>query len=481
MLRLLQTASFRLALAYAAVTGVTLVVLFWLTYWIATEALNRQIKSGVEAEMASLLTDWKPGAPESFARELNNMMQNQSGAPVYFFYADEKGSKLAGNLNDIAALPGWRQSDFVTARTIGVDGSADSDDDHQLVAFGKILADGSFLLVGDDSFRVLSAQEAIVLAFGWSSGVAMFLSILLGLVVGHRFLARIDKISATSRAIADGQLKERIPVQGTSDEIDRLAVNLNSMLDSNQSLLESLKQVSTSVAHDLRTPLARLLQNLEEARAAAISDPVNARGIIDRAIGETENILSTFAALLRIAQIESGSRRAGFRPVRPAALFERIVEIYLPVAEDTGKHLESSIESNFDFSGDEELLTQMIANVIENAIKHTPAGSTISIGLVDTKDGATAEISDNGAGIPQEERRSVFERFYRLDRSRTTAGSGLGLSLAAAIADLHGLTIALSDNEPGLRVVICFPAVIGRASDPSGAEIEPTLKVQSLS
>ena len=456
MLRLLQTASFRLAAAYAVVTGVTFIVLFGLTYWIATEALNRQIRSEVEAEMSSLLTDWKPGNRIEFARELDGIFQTPAGAPFYFFFADENGARLAGNLSGTDRVPGWREADFAGASPVGVDGSADNDDDHRLIAFGKALADGTFLLVGDDSFRVLAAQEAIIKAFGWASAVAMLLSVLLGLAVSQRFLRRIDEINATSRAIADGHLKRRIPVQGTADEIDRLAVNLNAMLDNNQSLLESLKQVSTNVAHDLRTPLMRLRQSLDEARIA-VEEPDRSKTILDRAVVETESLLLTFAALLRIAQIESGSRRSGFRPVRLESLLQRIAEIYLPVAEDIGKHLNGKIDSNYGFSGDEELLTQMFANLIENAIKHTPDDATIDVVLRDMGKGAVAEICDNGGGIPDHERARVFERFYRLDKSRSTPGNGLGLSLAAAVADLHGLKVTLVDNNPGLRVVVEFP------------------------
>jgi signal transduction histidine kinase len=252
-----------------------------------------------------------------------------------------------------------------------------------------------------------------------------------------------------------GKLKERIPVYDTSDEIDKLAFNLNRMLDSNQALLDLLKQVSTNIAHDLRTPMSRLRQYLEETSQKRLS--AEAYGaVITRAIGEIDAILATFSALLRIAQIESGSRKSAFKPVYLSSIAERLVEAYRAVAEDGGKALGSLVAQGIVFRGDEELLTQMLANLIENAIKHTPAGARIRLELSDRGEGAQMVVADDGPGIPETERQRVFDQFYRLDRSRTTPGQGLGLSLVSAVAQLHEIEIRLEDNAPGLRAVVDF-------------------------
>jgi signal transduction histidine kinase len=269
-------------------------------------------------------------------------------------------------------------------------------------------------------------------------------------------LRRIDDINNTSLAIIDGRLKERIPVRGTSDEIDRLSANLNRLFDSNQSLLESLRQVSSNIAHDLRTPLSRLRQGLEEARAQT-GNQTSYEAAIDAAIAESDQLLATFAALLRIAQIESGSRKAGFKTVDLTGVFERVANALQAVAEDQGKDLVSVLEPNVKFHGDGELLLQMAVNLVENAIRHTPPGTRIVLSLANSSGAIAASIADSGPGIPVEQREKVFEHFYRLDTSRATAGNGLGLSLVSAAATLHGIGISLHDNKPGLKVLLSFP------------------------
>jgi signal transduction histidine kinase len=253
-----------------------------------------------------------------------------------------------------------------------------------------------------------------------------------------------------------GRFDARIPVLHRDDELDRLAINLNATFDRVERLMESLAQISSDVAHDLRTPLSRLRQTLELARRTATSVEEFRAGT-GAAINEADDILETFSALLRISQIESGSRKAGFSRVDLSTLFETIFETYVAVAEDAGHELISHIATGIDISGDRELLMQLGANLVENAIRHTPAGSRIEIDLHRSADGAVAVFSDRGPGIPEREYGKVFRRFYRLESSRTTPGSGLGLALVAAVADLHGARISLDDNHPGLRVTILFP------------------------
>ena len=220
-------------------------------------------------------------------------------------------------------------------------------------------------------------------------------------------------------------------------------------------LMEGLKQVSNDIAHDLRTPLSRLKQRLEEVRSEANSIE-EYKEAVDQAIQDADIALSTFGALLRIAQIESGTRRANFSDVDLSSLLANLATTYSAVAEDMGKTLVSSIEPNIHVRGDRELLTQLFVNLIENALRHTPSGATVSISLALREGGPIAEVSDTGPGIPESERANVFKRFYRLDRSRSTPGAGLGLALVAAVAELHTARIELLDNEPGLKVAVNF-------------------------
>jgi len=277
-----------------------------------------------------------------------------------------------------------------------------------------------------------------------------------GIALSVAFLGRVDVITRTAEAIIGGNIQRRIPLRGTEDDLDRLAATLNHMLDRITALMESLRQVSSDVAHDLRTPLGRMRQTLDEARRSArtMADYEQA---VDRALGEADGLLDTFAALLRIAQIESGSRRAGFRRLDLSALVSSIGQTFAPVAEDDGRTLNIDVAEGVEIEGDRELLTQMLVNLIENAIHHTGTGAQLAVSL--TADGGSPRlcICDDGPGIPAADRANVLQRFYRLERSRTHSGNGLGLALVAAIVDLHGARLGLGDNAPGLRVTIQFP------------------------
>jgi signal transduction histidine kinase len=455
MNRLINTSSFRLAAVYAGVSLIAFLTLFATAYLITTRALDRQIRFGIEAEYASLIAAAKSGTSSELIKEISERVRLPVGASFFYFLSDENGHKLAGNLNNSRRVAGWQVLENL--RATGETAELGSDNDHRLTAYGGYLPDKSFLFVGDDSYRMYDAQEAIIESFALASGLVLALAILPGLFMGQRFLGRIDSINRATDAIIKGQLKERIPTMGRhGDELDQLSRNLNRMLDSNQGLMESLKQVSSSIAHDLRTPLSRLRQNLEDVRLS-VARREDIEGAIEQAIVESDTLLSTFSALLRISQVESKSRRAGFHTVYLSGIFEKIAEAYGPVVEEKGKAFTSDIALGQRFVGDAELLTQMLANLVENAIKHTPADAAISISLQESDEGLVGVVADNGAGIPEAERKRVFERFYRLDRSRTTPGSGLGLPLVAAVADLHGISVRLHDNCPGLRVRLHFP------------------------
>lgn len=363
---------------------------------------------------------------------------------------------MAGTLVDATLIEGWHD----VRRSVMV-GSADDDEgaleEHNLVAFGLKFQDGSFLVVAEDSFRVVEAEEAIIRAFAIALVVIVILGFGGGILLSSGFLRRIDDISRTSQMIVTGSLADRIPTRGTGDELDRLADGLNEMFDRLQALIESLKQVSNDIAHDLRTPLSRLRQKLEGIQGRELST-TEYKAAIDRAILDVDAILQTFAALLRIAQIESGTRKAAFTTVDLSILFRSIHETYAAVAEDNHQRLLCDIEDGILVHGDKELLMQMLANLIENAIRHCPAGAKIQLSLEQGNRGAIGEVSDNGSGIPPSERGKVFRRFYRLEDSRTTAGNGLGLALVAAVAEVHHIKVSLNDNNPGLIVRLEFPS-----------------------
>lgn len=317
------------------------------------------------------------------------------------------------------------------------------------------LADGLRLVVADNLDSVEDVQEVLLTAFL----VALVLAVLLGLAAGALFtgslLRRVDGITRTAEAIIGGDLSRRIALAGSGDDFDRLSATLNAMLDRIGDLLENLRQISNDIAHDLRTPLGRLRQGLEDAKIRATSQS-DYEQAIDHAIEEADGLLNTFSALLRIAQVEAGAQHAAFRMVDLSDVLRTVAEAYGPVAEDAHRSLETDIAEAIAITGDRELLVQLFANLIENALAHTPQGTRILMRLSAGRHGAVAEVSDDGPGIPEKERDRVFQRFYRLERSRTTSGNGLGLPLVAAIVNLHGGKIELADNKPGLKVVIVF-------------------------
>lgn len=454
MRRLLKTASFRLSILYTAVFAVCFASLLFITYWTATAALRDQIRSKIAEDLQALIAEATNDGTNSIIQDINERLQIAGEATGYYYLADSRGQKLAGNLDRLETKDGWREADF--SESAVPTSRSQLDQDHQLWGQGTHLADGSFLFVGQDAFRVLSVQEAIIESFAWSMAIAFVLAALAGLLVSQGFLSRIDAINKTSLAIMNGSLKERIPIRGTSDEIDRLSMNLNRLFDNNQSLLESLKQVTTNIAHDLRSPLSRLRQNLEATRIGS-GDIASYEEAVDSAIVESDHLLATFSALLRIAQIESGSRKSGFRTVNLTEVLERVTTAYRAVAEDESKELNEAFDNGILVHGDGELLLQMAANLIENAIRHTPPRTKIAFTLSRSADGPIVTVSDSGPGIPLSEREKVFERFYRLDASRTTPGNGLGLALVAAVATLHGIRVSLEDNNPGLKVILRFP------------------------
>jgi signal transduction histidine kinase len=275
-------------------------------------------------------------------------------------------------------------------------------------------------------------------------------------------MRRVEVINRASERIMDGDLSGRLPAGGGAtqgDEFDRLSHNLNKMLDRIEKLVDGLRQVSTDIAHDLRSPLARLCRSLENVRADAAerSSPTHLAAI-ETAMAQADDLLATFGALLRIAQIESRAARLVFRSVDLSSVVTTVLEVYRPAAEEKRQALYGYIAESVHVSGDRVLLTQMVANLAENAIRHSPEGASIEIELQSASlQGPLLTISDNGPGIPLSEREKVFRRFYRLDASRGSPGNGLGLSLVAAVAELHGTTVQLAERTPrGLEVRLVF-------------------------
>lgn len=447
-LRIFRTVGFRLAAFYALLFAVSALGLFAIVRWNVGAAIDAQLRRHVQAELSSL-TDAAADAG-TIAKLVARREASRGRNSAHYLVLSASGDRLAGDLPRPDPVEGWHRIDLPRA------GDDDADDGEHLVeALGERLPGGGFLVVGTDSFELVELQESISRDFLAAAVGIVILAITGGILASRGFLSRIDAIERTSRAIIEGRLSDRIPVRGTGDEIDRLSHDLNTMLDRIEALMGSLRQVSNDIAHDLRTPLGRLRRKLDAARALA-PEGSEVQPALQEAIADADGILATFSALLRIAQIESGSRRAGFAPVDLSGLVSEIGSVFLAVAEDAGKRLEVHVAPDLAVEGDRELLAQMTVNLVENAIRHTLPGARIELALRDADGGPVLLVTDNGPGIPPGARARVFERFRRLEESRSTPGHGLGLALVGAVADLHGIALALGDNDPGLRVELRF-------------------------
>jgi signal transduction histidine kinase len=446
--RLLRTYSFRITLLYIALFAAAVLILFGAIYWATTTFMRGQLRSAVETEMSSLVARLNAAGIEELAALVAQRTGSPGDAMSFYLLQDGDGTKIAGNLPAMRPDAGWHEL------PIPADAGGEDESD-SLAAEGRVLPNGWFLLVGHDTDMFTDVEEIILHAVGWGLATAFAFALIGGLAISARLLRRVETIADAGREIIGGNLSRRIPLRGTDDEFDRLSATLNEMLDRIQMLMEGLRQVSNDIAHDLRTPLTRLRQYLDRARTKAATVAEYQR-IVDKAIAETDEILDTFSALLRIAEIEAGTRRAAFTEVDLSGVVQGLVETYAAVAEDHRHHLAGEIAGGITVKGDRQLLTQMIANIVENAIRHTPENTRIDVKLISAPGGPVCTIADDGPGIPELDRQKVFRRFYRLDSSRATPGNGLGLSLVSAIAELHRIAIETCDNRPGLRITMRF-------------------------
>jgi signal transduction histidine kinase len=445
----------RLTTLYVMLFAASVAILFGLVWFVTSRSMTAQLMANVQREAVSLADEYRATGALAAAALVERRLQR--GGLAYYLLQRRDGAWIAGNIAPVSPVVGPLDLQVRLQSRGEAAGERTPGDLRNAIGYGVLLSDGTFVLAGEDVGRLEATRSAILTAFAVGGGVSLILAILGGLALSTGFLRRVESVNRTARQIMEGQLGSRVTVRDNGDELDRLAANLNAMLDRIQSLMESLKQVSSDIAHDLRTPLARLRQNLETAKVSATSVE-EFRSSTEAAIAETDALLKTFSALLRIAQIESGSRKAGFARVDLSELFDFVAVTFAAVAEDQGHQLVADIEDGIAIAGDRELLLQLATNLVENAIRHTPKGSRIEFCLRQEMDEVIASVRDNGPGIPEEERDKVLRRFYRLEASRTTPGSGLGLALVAAIADLHGARLGLRDHGPGLIVEVRFAA-----------------------
>ena len=445
-----NSGAFRFALLIAGMFALGSMVLLGVVEHSILSYAAEATAVGLRSEIAILTED----GPDSDKREvvdtINRRQRSAYEQPFQYLLIDPRGRRLAGNLPLGAAKIGWSKIAFVDDKAA----QGEPADPEILQTLGTRLADGSVLVVGTDTFDVQTLRHRLASFTIWSSIGMTVLALIGGYFIGLVFLRRLERVNAAVARIMAGSLSERLPTIGMSPEFDHLSRNLNEMLDRIARLMEGLRQVSTDIAHDLRTPLTRLQQRLETMRASGSAATYEAG--TEAALAQIEEIHAIFRALLRIGLIEGGERPQEPDRVDLSELVERVAQAYQPAMEDVGRRFSAEVKPDVWVLGDRELLAQLLTNLIDNALVHTPPGTAIGVSLLLDDRHPTIIVADGGPGVPANQRGKILTRFYRLDASRHTPGAGLGLALVAAIAALHGAELSIEDNTPGLRVRLRF-------------------------
>jgi signal transduction histidine kinase len=457
--RLLGSTPFRLTLAYMGAFLAAAVLIFIYVAWQANVLLASKAVEALDAETASLRLQFALGGTDRLA-EVIGKRASEPGAGLYLLL-DAEGKRLAGNL---ARRPDALDSQGKMFSYAGAGGGG-----NERLAIGRALPvpDGLTLVVArdiEDQHRFAASISRLAL---WSLGLLSALGLGAGILISRSLVTRIDAVTETSRQIMAGDLSRRIPLSGSGDEIDRLADGLNAMLVRIEELMEALREVSDNIAHDLKTPLNRL-RNRAEAALRSTEGAAAYREGLAKTIEEADELIKTFNALLLIARLEAGAAAESMAPVDFAAVVGDIAELYEPAAEEAGLRLAVAAEPGLRAVANRELVSQAVANLVDNAIKYSPDGARtggnganpmapISIVLKRVADDIVIAVGDRGPGVAPEDRQRALQRFVRLEKSRSRPGSGLGLSLVAAVARLHGGSVRLEDNAPGLRAVLQLP------------------------
>jgi len=462
--RLLSSFPFRLTLAYMGVFVLAAVLIVSFIAWRANELLTTKVIETLTAEVVGLREQFQAGGPARLRTAVTERAA-EPGSGLYLLL-DEAGRKVAGNLNTIPpelATPG-KGSVFSHSRIFEGAGRTP----RLAVGVPVEVPGGYTLVVGRDIEDQRQFADTMWQVALWSVGLLSLLGVGAGLLISRSVLTRIDAVSEASRKIMSGDLSRRIPLAGSGDELDRLAESLNAMLARIEELMGALREVSDNIAHDLKTPLTRL-RNRAEAALRSQDDPAAYRDGLSKTMEEADELIRTFNSLLLIARLEAGAVAESMASVDPASVIADVAELYEPVAEQAGLQLEvAAAREGLHISANRELVSQAVANLVDNAIKYSTAAMGGDAGQVGDRsvrivmdrvgDNVEIAVADCGPGIAPQDRQRALQRFVRLEKSRSQPGSGLGLSLVAAVARLHGGSIRLEDNAPGLRAVLVLPA-----------------------
>ena len=443
-----RSAAYRISFVYSAAFALAILLLGVILFWAIHLDFTRQLDGTLQVEAATLAAETRSDGEGELAEAIAQREAAGSRDRLLYAVFTREGHRVAGHLRTGYPPLGLHDLTFVDPRE-GPD-------------FGRGLAvdlvDGRRLLVAADREQIEQIDRTVISVIVVEFLIVLILGVAGALLLGGYLRRRLGAISGAAESIVAGNLGRRMPVGPRGDEFDRLARSLNAMLARIEGLVENVRQVSSDVAHDLRTPLARLRNRLEQG----LSDSgVEARELLVKdALHQVDDVLKLFAAILRIAEVESGQMRRSFDLVDLSALVRELAESYSPAISDAGRHLEANIDPDLRIEGDRELLAQAIVNLLENAQSHTPPGTHIALSAHASAGAVVVEVADTGPGVADADRSRIVQRFIRLEASRSTPGHGLGLNLVSAIARLHGGRLHLAGNHPGLKAILEFPFVL---------------------
>ena len=455
--KLFRTTTFKLTLVYLTVFAAFAVFLLGYFAWNTQRLITQQITETVDAEITGLSEQYRTGG----IRRLVIIVEARARRPGSSLYlvTTFTGEALAGNVGSLP--PGVLDRTGWTETAYRRQDDAEGPEHHALVRVFQ-LPGGFRLLVGRDLEERQRLHNILLDAGRWSVALVILLGLAAGLFVTRRVLRRVDDMTETTRGIMAGNLAGRLPIAGAGDELDRLASALNAMLERIEALMAGLKEVSDNIAHDLKTPLTRLRNRCEEALRNA-STEADYRAALEATIEESDGLIRTFNALLMIARAESGQARDDMTEFDAAEIVRGVGDLYEPLADEKGLALKVEAPEPVLVKGNRELVSQALANLVDNAIKYARpdgvngASPDILVTAHGDGDRILIAVADHGPGIPDQDRGRAVERFVRLEQSRSQPGSGLGLSLASAVAHLHAGELRLEDNEPGLKATIALP------------------------
>jgi signal transduction histidine kinase len=452
--RLVRSITFRLALLYTVIFAVSVSALFYFVFWTTSGFAQRQLEAAVEAEVAGFQESYDRAGTAGLVMAINRRIDPSRRDGAIYLLVDQVGTPVAGNLRNwprnVAIDDLW-----VNFNIRNMEGAPEEFAEARALQF--FTREGFKLMVGRDIREAQQFRRQLLQSLNVGLAVTVFLGLLGGFVFGRGVMRRIEVITSTCRSIMAGDLNRRVPVGNANDELGRLAQSINAMLDQIERLMRGMQQVSDNVAHDLRTPLNRLRSRLEAA-LRKLQDPQQI-DVIESAIADADNLLATFSALLRIARAEAGLQR-NFIPLDLAAIGEDVAEMYAPLADEKGLSFNTRFDPGVWAKGERNLIAQALANLIDNAIKYSPEGGAVTVASALIAGKPAFVVSDTGPGIPDEYKSKVLERLFRMEQSRTSPGSGLGLSLVQAVARSHNIDLKLEDHHPGLRVTLTFPEAV---------------------